>query len=118
MQLRNARLCLNCEEIHDHFQCPACGSEPFAYVTQWIPALKEPVPPQRSSTEVERVQLYQRLLGSSADSTALRWTKRGAWGFAATMIAVGWWRKRRSGDLDETGLSGSHGGELDNGTPP
>ena len=30
MQLRNARLCLDCEEVHDAQQCPACASAMFA----------------------------------------------------------------------------------------
>jgi hypothetical protein len=38
MQLRLARLCLDCEEIHDAQQCPACASETFAYLTRWVPA--------------------------------------------------------------------------------
>ena len=38
MQLRSARLCLDCEEVHDANVCPACASEIFAYITRWIPA--------------------------------------------------------------------------------
>jgi hypothetical protein len=38
MQLRTARLCLDCEEIHDAQQCPICASETFAYITRWVPA--------------------------------------------------------------------------------
>jgi hypothetical protein len=38
MQLRVARLCLDCEEVHEANVCPACASETFAYVTRWIPA--------------------------------------------------------------------------------
>ena len=38
MQLRVARLCLDCEEIHDSPQCPLCTSEAFAYLTRWVPA--------------------------------------------------------------------------------
>lgn len=38
MQLRNARLCLDCEEVHDAQQCPVCASETFAFVTRWVPA--------------------------------------------------------------------------------
>jgi predicted nucleic acid-binding Zn-ribbon protein len=37
MQLRIARLCIDCEEIHDSQQCPVCASEAFEYVTRWIP---------------------------------------------------------------------------------
>jgi hypothetical protein len=38
MQLRVARLCIDCEEVHDSMQCPVCASEAFEYVTRWVPA--------------------------------------------------------------------------------
>ena len=38
MQLRRARLCLDCEEIHEAQQCPACASETFAYLNRWVPS--------------------------------------------------------------------------------
>jgi hypothetical protein len=38
MQLREARLCLDCEELHDGQQCPICASESFAFLTRWVPA--------------------------------------------------------------------------------
>ena len=38
MQLRRARLCQDCGEIHDAQRCPVCASESFAYLTQWVPA--------------------------------------------------------------------------------
>ena len=38
MQLRVARLCLDCEDVHDGQQCPVCASETFAYLTRWVPA--------------------------------------------------------------------------------
>ena len=37
MQLREARLCLDCEELHTLEQCPVCASEAFAFVTRWLP---------------------------------------------------------------------------------
>lgn len=37
MQLRSARLCLDCEELHEDPQCPVCASEAFVYLTRWIP---------------------------------------------------------------------------------
>lgn len=36
MRLDDARLCLDCEEIHDDSECPACGSEAFAFLKRWI----------------------------------------------------------------------------------
>ena len=37
MQLRVARLCLDCEEVHDEYRCPICASEVFAFLTRWVP---------------------------------------------------------------------------------
>src|SRR5262245_27960453 len=47
MQLRVARLCLDCEEIHDSQQCPVCASETFAFLARWVP-----VPESRSVSRV------------------------------------------------------------------
>jgi hypothetical protein len=49
MQLRVARICLDCEEIHDGAQCPICASETFAYLQRWVPAPErrsQPRPPR------------------------------------------------------------------------
>ena len=46
MQLRSARLCLDCEEVHDANVCPACASETFAYMTRWIHAPERRVRPR------------------------------------------------------------------------
>jgi hypothetical protein len=37
MQLRVARLCLNCEEVHDAQHCPLCASETYAFLKKWVP---------------------------------------------------------------------------------
>lgn len=44
MHLTSARLCLNCEEVHDAQTCPACASENYAYLTQWVPTGKRQKP--------------------------------------------------------------------------
>jgi hypothetical protein len=36
MKLVNARLCLDCEDVHDEQHCPVCGSESFAFMTRWV----------------------------------------------------------------------------------
>jgi hypothetical protein len=46
LQLTAARLCLNCDEVHDAQACPVCVSETFVYLTRWVP---------RSQPEVRRV---------------------------------------------------------------
>jgi hypothetical protein len=37
MQLRVARLCLDCEELHTGEICPICASERFAFLSTWLP---------------------------------------------------------------------------------
>jgi hypothetical protein len=38
MQLRVARLCLDCEELHMDNACPRCASESYAFLTAWLPS--------------------------------------------------------------------------------
>ena len=38
MQLRVARLCLDCEELHRDKQCPNCASARYAFLTTWLPS--------------------------------------------------------------------------------
>ena len=37
MQLRTARLCLDCDEVHDEYRCPVCASDEFTYISRWVP---------------------------------------------------------------------------------
>ena len=37
MKLTTARLCLNCDEVHDAHACPVCVSATFVYLTRWVP---------------------------------------------------------------------------------
>ena len=38
MQLRVARLCLDCEELHVDNSCPRCASERYAFLSAWLPS--------------------------------------------------------------------------------
>ena len=38
MQLRVARLCLDCEELHVDSTCPVCASERYAFLSSWLPS--------------------------------------------------------------------------------
>jgi hypothetical protein len=38
MQLRAARLCLDCEELHAGDVCPVCASERYAFLATWLPS--------------------------------------------------------------------------------
>ena len=68
MQLDNARLCLDCDEIHDSQTCPACGSEAFAFLTRWVkPAgdehreRRQPPPVQTAATNPHPVRTPEQL---------------------------------------------------------
>lgn len=37
MQLRVARLCLDCEELFVGDSCPVCASQHYAFLSQWLP---------------------------------------------------------------------------------
>jgi hypothetical protein len=69
LDLRRARLCLDCESIFEGPQCPACTSETFVPLTRWIrpteraaverrpePALPAPTPAK--SRRLLRKTLY------------------------------------------------------------
>ena len=38
MQLRAARLCLDCEELHVADVCPICASASYAFLSTWLPS--------------------------------------------------------------------------------
>ena len=38
MQLRVARLCLDCEELHMADVCPICASQRYAFLSTWLPS--------------------------------------------------------------------------------
>jgi hypothetical protein len=98
MQLRRARVCLDCEELHEAPSCPACASESFAYLSRWVsqPAPQISKPPQLSPTAAA----YRRLtVADSLRPKAMRLAKQGAVGFAVLSLARWLWREhqRRSG---------------------
>lgn len=48
--MRVARVCLDCEEIHDQQQCPVCASETFAYLSRWVPSPERRTAPRDPAT--------------------------------------------------------------------
>ena len=96
MQLHVARLCMDCEEVHDAQMCPVCGSETFAFISRWIPA-PERRRRARPPTPPDTVNTYRELLSPApaGPSGVARWLRRGAVGVAA-VTAVGWAWQRRS----------------------
>jgi hypothetical protein len=99
MQLRSARLCLDCDEVHDAQQCPQCASETFAFITRWVPVPDRPDrPPQRPrALEVaspDALGAYREMLNPGEQRGGTwRTVRRGAVGLALFGIA-GWiWRQ-------------------------
>jgi len=98
MQLRLARLCLDCEEIHDQQSCPVCSSESFAYITRWIPR-PDGTPRQRPAPSRETAETYRELINPTPrPSGARRWARRGAVALGAVGLASWAWRQKGTGD--------------------
>ena len=95
MRLRDARLCLDCDEVHDVTICPACGSESFTYISRWVPLPEGERPQPRP--QPEQANLYRELLAAGEAPTRNRkLLKGGLLGLTALGIA-GWaWRSSRS----------------------
>ena len=114
MQLDLARLCMDCDEVHDAQRCPVCGSETFAYITRWIPAPERrhlPRPPEPSDTAAT----YRELLSPAPHGSGMpRWLRRGAVGLAA-LAAFGWaWQRGTAA----TAKAADGGSASERETPP
>jgi hypothetical protein len=81
MQLRTARLCLDCEELHEENTCPICASEMFAFLTRWVPA------EERRSRR--RPPASEKAADKPGKSGTTRWVQRGAAGLA--IVAASRW---------------------------
>jgi hypothetical protein len=98
MQLRTARLCLDCDEVHDAQQCPLCASETFAYLTRWVPVPDRPPKVSRSADvdAPETVGVYREMLHPVERPRGVwRTVRRGAVGLA--LFGIAGWALRQSG---------------------
>jgi hypothetical protein len=109
MRLGVARLCLDCEEVHDTDRCPACGSETFAFLKRWVtPAALPPkaqTPGGQASAghdtpapeRLEQMDAYEQLLKPEDQrSRKGRLIAGGALGLAALGAARLAWRLART----------------------
>ena len=108
MQLRTARLCLDCEEVHDAGQCPVCASETFSYLVRWIPTDERrrrprPAPAETPLPAEDEVDAYRRLAsGDLRPGRGRQLLKKGVVGLAAVGI-VGWlWGRKDTGSSKGT----------------
>ena len=104
MRLGVARLCLDCEEVHDTDRCPVCGSETFAFLKRWVtPASPPPKALPRDGQDIpatERVEhvnaqvdAYEQLLKPDGPrSRKGRLIAHGALGLAVLGAARLAWR--------------------------
>jgi hypothetical protein len=101
MRLMNARLCLDCEEVHDQQHCPVCSSESFAFLTRWVTpsdtVAAEAAPrASRPSNPVDRreqVDAYRQILNPAPPSAKRgKLVARGALGLALLGVARLLWR--------------------------
>jgi hypothetical protein len=105
MRLMNARLCLDCEELHDQQHCPVCGSESFAFLTRWVtpsdaltaesnnrPSPRPPDAIDRLDRR-EQVDAYRQILNPTPPSARRgRLVARGAMGLALFGLVRMIWR--------------------------
>jgi hypothetical protein len=94
MKLRDARLCLDCDEVHRDGMCPVCGSESFVYLSRWVPA-PDSGRASRPATS-EQADVFRELLTGERNPRNRRLLKRGLLGLTALGLA-GWaWRSSRA----------------------
>jgi hypothetical protein len=62
MQLRVARLCLDCEDVHAEYQCPVCASDHFTYLTRWVPAPERRERPRPVAPDTAELEAYRQLM--------------------------------------------------------
>jgi hypothetical protein len=98
MQLSTARLCLDCDEVHDAQRCPVCASESFSYMSRWVPAPeRRPSPRPTTSPEAE---IYRRLVEPQPSQLrGKRLLKNGVLGLTAVGL-VGWFVSNRRKKAD------------------
>ena len=93
MQLRVARLCLNCEELHDQQRCPGCTSESFAYISRWV------TPPERRSAARAAVT------PPPTSTSKRRMVGYGVLGIGLASLARWWWTAREQ--IEASALRGA-----------
>jgi hypothetical protein len=100
MQLRRARLCLDCEEIHDGQHCPVCTSESFALISRWVPAPDRRTRP-RPDPSNPRLEAYRALTQDEArPSRGGQLLKQGMLGLTAVGL-LGWFMRPRRDAHDD-----------------
>ena len=90
MKLSNARLCLDCDEVHDESHCPACASESFAFIKRWVTAPERGRTPVTNEERIEKAATYRALLAADPEPTVTKRLIRGSVAGLAVLGAAGW----------------------------
>ena len=94
MHLSVARLCLDCQEIHDADRCPVCTSEAFGFITRWVTVDPAPrhIPSKNKRADASRIDGYRQILNPQLrGSRTARWLRRGGILMAAGYLARWGW---------------------------
>ena len=91
MQLRTARLCLDCEEVHESQECPICLSEAGVYLTRWIPPEERRT--RRFPSAIKVTPVARDPAGWLTRDPA-RWVRRGVFGLAVLAASRWLWQTR------------------------
>ena len=75
MQLRMARLCLDCEEVHDEYRCPVCASDHFTYLSRWVPVPERRERPRPPVTPSPDLDTYRSLVDGRAPGRGRTFTR-------------------------------------------
>ena len=98
MKLNTARLCLDCDEVHDEAHCPSCASESFAFIKRWVtaPEARARVAVENTS-RAERAETYRALLDPNHEPSMTKRLVRGGIVGLAVLGAAGWLLQRNAG---------------------
>jgi hypothetical protein len=113
MQLRNARLCLDCDEVHEEAHCPICASESFAFIKRWVPASERRArqrPPDAAVANRDTINTYKELLAANQEPRLTTWQLvRGGAVSLAVLGAAGWLLRRNNNNSSTPSPDSSNG---------
>ena len=120
MQLSVARLCLDCQEIHEHDRCPVCTSEAFGFMTRWVKvdgAAPGPTTPEHSAQRTSKADAYRRILSPAPKrSTSGKWLRK-----AGIVVATGYlarWGWNIASHLDRSSRTRTDGDDSPQASAP
>lgn len=107
MQLRMARLCLDCDEVHDEYRCPICASDHFTYVSRWVPVPERRERPRAEPSPSPEAEVYRQIVRGTPPPRKGRFLTRTLVGLGAAGLAGLFLGARRARDGAEGGKKDS-----------